>query len=182
MALSRHFPRLTRAQIARAICQRPTDAIYVYASVCFGWHQNGAISLFLHCPNSFESMVTLSTGSKILPWPSSKCPKKRTTRILFHWLCTSVRILSYAFCRFSLIFSIVAANDYFLDHTSRDVRLLVACSIADVFRVYAPNAPYETSDIIKRIFLFFIQQLRGLQDPKDATFKRYFYLLEVHFC
>ena len=55
----------------------------------------------------------------------------------------------------------------------------MACSIADVFRVYAPNAPYEKSDIIKRIFLFFIQQLKGLQDPKDATFKRYFYLLEV---
>ncbi|KAH9410377.1 Sister chromatid cohesion protein PDS5 A [Tyrophagus putrescentiae] len=70
------------------------------------------------------------------------------------------------------------ANDYFLEHHSRDVRLLVACSIADVFRVYAPNAPYETSDMIRRIFLFFIQQLRGLQDPKDATFKRYFYLLE----
>lgn len=76
------------------------------------------------------------------------------------------------------------------------MRLLVACAIADVFRVYAPNAPYQDPALIKRIFLFFIQQLRvsilrpsqfeshlhcvqqGLQDPKDATFKRYFYLLE----
>lgn len=73
------------------------------------------------------------------------------------------------------------ANDYFLEHSSRDVRLLVACSIADIFRVFAPNAPYDRADIIKRIFLFFIQQLKGLQDPKDATFKRYFYLLEVCF-
>lgn len=70
------------------------------------------------------------------------------------------------------------ASDHFLDHSSKDVRLLVACAIADVFRVYAPNAPYQEPDLIKRIFLFFIQQLRGLQDPKDATFKRYFYLLE----
>lgn len=70
------------------------------------------------------------------------------------------------------------ASDHFLDHSSKDVRLLVACAIADVFRVYAPNAPYSEPDLIKRIFLFFIQQLRGLQDPKDATFKRYFYLLE----
>ncbi|KAI1280539.1 Sister chromatid cohesion protein PDS5 -like protein B [Halotydeus destructor] len=70
------------------------------------------------------------------------------------------------------------STDYFLEHQSRDVRLLVACAIADVFRVYAPNAPYQDPDLIKRIFLFFIQQLRGLQDPKDATFKRYFYLLE----
>jgi sister-chromatid-cohesion protein PDS5 len=70
------------------------------------------------------------------------------------------------------------ATDYFLDHQSRDVRLLVACAIADVFRVYAPNAPYQEADLIKRIFLFFIQQLKGLQDPKDPVFKRYFYLLE----
>ena len=70
------------------------------------------------------------------------------------------------------------ATDYFLDHTSRDVRLLVACAIADVFRVYAPNAPYQEADLIKRIFVFFIQQLKGLQDPKDPVFKRYFYLLE----
>ncbi|RWS27620.1 Sister chromatid cohesion protein PDS5-like protein B-A, partial [Leptotrombidium deliense] len=71
------------------------------------------------------------------------------------------------------------ATDFFLEHHSRDVRLLVACAIADVFRVYAPNAPYQHPSLIKRIFLFFIQQLRvGLQDPKDATFKRYFYLLE----
>jgi len=70
------------------------------------------------------------------------------------------------------------ATDYFLEHQSRDVRLLVACAIADVFRVYAPNAPYQDPDLIKRIFLFFIQQLKGLHDPKDAIFKRYFYLLE----
>ena len=36
----------------------------------------------------------------------------------------------------------------------------------------------QEPDLIKRIFLFFIAQLKGLQDPKDATFKRYFYLLE----
>jgi len=70
------------------------------------------------------------------------------------------------------------ATDFFLEHPSRDVRLLVACAIADVFRVYAPNSPYQVPALVKKIFLFFIQQLKGLQDPKDATFKRYFYLLE----
>lgn len=70
------------------------------------------------------------------------------------------------------------SNDFYLEHTSRDVRLLVACSIADVFRVYAPNAPYQNEELIKKIFRFFIQQLKGLQDPKHPTFKRYFYLLE----
>lgn len=70
------------------------------------------------------------------------------------------------------------SGDFYLEHSSRDVRLLVACSIADVFRVYAPNAPYQNEDLVRRIFRFFIQQLKGLQDPKHPTFKRYFYLLE----
>lgn len=70
------------------------------------------------------------------------------------------------------------SGDYYLEHSSRDVTLLVACSIADVFRVYAPNAPYQNEELIKKIFRFFIQQLKGLQDPKHPTFKRYFYLLE----
>ncbi|KAG9509341.1 Sister chromatid cohesion protein PDS5-like B [Fragariocoptes setiger] len=74
--------------------------------------------------------------------------------------------------------AMLLSTDFYLEHPSRDVRLLVACSIADVFRVYAPNAPYQHPDLIRKIFLFFIQQLRGLQDPKHATFKRYFYLLE----
>jgi len=70
------------------------------------------------------------------------------------------------------------SSDFYLEHSSRDVKLLVACSIADVFRVYAPNAPYQNEELIKKIFRFFIQQLKGLQDPKHPTFKRYFYLLE----
>ena len=28
--------------------------------------------------------------------------------------------------------------------------------------------------------MFFIQQLRGLEDPEAPSFKRYFYLLEVN--
>jgi sister-chromatid-cohesion protein PDS5 len=45
-------------------------------------------------------------------------------------------------------------------------------------RVYAPEAPYRDQDQIKGIFMFLIKQLNGLKDPKDAAFKRYFYLLE----
>lgn len=70
------------------------------------------------------------------------------------------------------------AEDYFLEHPSRDVQLLIACCIADVLRVYAPEAPYKDQDQIKAIFIFFIRQLYGLKDPKDPSFKRYFYLLE----
>ncbi|XP_033251552.1 sister chromatid cohesion protein PDS5 homolog A-like isoform X2 [Drosophila miranda] len=69
-------------------------------------------------------------------------------------------------------------DDFFMQHTSRDVQLLIACCIADVLRVYAPEAPYKEQDQIKCIFKFFIKQLHGLKDPRDPSFKRYFYLLE----
>jgi hypothetical protein len=32
---------------------------------------------------------------------------------------------------------------------------------------------------MQEIFTFLTQQLKGLNDPESATFKRYFYLLEV---
>ena len=35
------------------------------------------------------------------------------------------------------------ADDYFREYPSKDVQLLVACCIADVLRVYAPEAPYK---------------------------------------
>ncbi|CAK1543464.1 unnamed protein product [Leptosia nina] len=70
------------------------------------------------------------------------------------------------------------ADEFFLSHPSRDVQLLIACCIADVLRVYAPEAPYKDQEQVKTIFLFLINQLQGLKDPKDPAFKRYFYLLE----
>lgn len=70
------------------------------------------------------------------------------------------------------------AEEQFLTHQSRDVQLLIACCIADVLRIYAPEAPYKDAEQIKTIFLFLITQLSGLKDPKDPAFKRYFYLLE----
>lgn len=41
------------------------------------------------------------------------------------------------------------AEDYFLKHISRDVQLLIACCIADVLRVYAPEAPYKDPEQVK---------------------------------
>lgn len=34
-------------------------------------------------------------------------------------------------------------KDFFLNHESKDVQLLVACCIADILRVYAPEAPFS---------------------------------------
>lgn len=45
------------------------------------------------------------------------------------------------------------ASDFFLKHPDKDVRLLVACCLADIFRIYAPEAPYTSPDKLKvRIF------------------------------
>lgn len=70
------------------------------------------------------------------------------------------------------------ASDFFLEHSNKDIRLLVACCIADVFRIFAPEAPYRDASHLKDIFMFLTKQLRGLADPNSPSFKRYFYLLE----
>ncbi len=70
------------------------------------------------------------------------------------------------------------SEEFFLNHPSRDVQLLVACCVADILRIFAPEAPYKDQGTIKTIFFFLIKQLGGLKDPKDTAFKRYFYLLE----
>ena len=41
------------------------------------------------------------------------------------------------------------ASECFLEHPSKDVRLLIACCIADVFRVFAPDAPYKDPEQLK---------------------------------
>ena len=74
------------------------------------------------------------------------------------------------------------ADEFFLNNSSRDVQLLIACCVADILRIFAPEAPYKEPQQIKTIFLFLIKQLGGLKDPKDPAFKRYFYLLENLFC
>uniref|UniRef100_A0A3Q3ED17 PDS5 cohesin associated factor A n=1 Tax=Kryptolebias marmoratus TaxID=37003 RepID=A0A3Q3ED17_KRYMA len=70
------------------------------------------------------------------------------------------------------------ASDFFLRNPNKDVRLLVACCLADIFRIYAPEAPYTSHDKLKEIFLFITRQLKGLEDTKSPQFNRYFYLLE----
>ncbi|XP_072108939.1 sister chromatid cohesion protein PDS5 homolog A isoform X3 [Mobula birostris] len=70
------------------------------------------------------------------------------------------------------------ASEFFLRNSNKDVRLLVACCLADIFRIYAPEAPYTSHDKLKDIFMFITRQLKGLEDTKSPQFNRYFYLLE----
>ena len=68
--------------------------------------------------------------------------------------------------------------DLFLQHDHEDVQLLVACCLADIFRIYAPDSPYQDATNLKNIFIFLANQLKGLKDNANPSFKRYFYLLE----
>ncbi len=66
-----------------------------------------------------------------------------------------------------------------LAHEDRDVRLLVACCLVDVLRVYAPEAPYSPVQL-QQIFSLFTQQLRGLStavNAEDARSQRTRYIL-----
>ena len=41
------------------------------------------------------------------------------------------------------------AGEFFLDHNNKDVRLLVACCMADIFRIFAPEAPFTEPGQLK---------------------------------
>ncbi|KAJ1970495.1 Sister chromatid cohesion protein pds5, partial [Dimargaris xerosporica] len=62
-------------------------------------------------------------------------------------------------------------------HKDRGVQILTACCIADVLRLYAPEAPYDERQL-HAIFDFFLAQLGHLAQPTDPHAALYFYLLE----
>lgn len=62
-------------------------------------------------------------------------------------------------------------------HKDQELRALVACCVADVLRIYAPEAPYD-EDQIRKIFNLFISELSGITDLKGASFQHCFRLLE----
>lgn len=41
------------------------------------------------------------------------------------------------------------ASEEFLEHDSKDVKLLVACILADVFRIFAPEHPFGNTQKLK---------------------------------
>lgn len=59
-------------------------------------------------------------------------------------------------------------EDWLVQHKNKDVRLLVACALADILRIYAPNPPYleETNAEVIRLF---IKILRGFESPDMTT-------------
>ena len=57
------------------------------------------------------------------------------------------------------------------------MRLFVACCLASILRLYAPDPPFEETDL-SRVFSLFVQQLKGLSEPSGVYYAYHFYLLE----
>ena len=69
-------------------------------------------------------------------------------------------------------------NTSILLHRDRGVKAYAACCLADLLRLYAPDAPY-TQNELRDIFAFFFRQLStGLKGPDAPYYNEYFHLLE----
>lgn len=63
-------------------------------------------------------------------------------------------------------------------HKDRGVKAYAACCLADLLRLYAPDAPY-THNELRDIFQFFFRQLTaGLKGSDSPYYNEYFHLLE----
>lgn len=62
-------------------------------------------------------------------------------------------------------------------HKDRGVKAYAACCLADILRLYAPDAPY-TQPELRDIFQFFFRQLiNGLKGADASYYTEYFHLL-----
>jgi sister chromatid cohesion protein PDS5 len=69
-------------------------------------------------------------------------------------------------------------NNSLLLHKDRGVKAHVSCCLADILRLYAPDAPYSQGEL-RDIFQFFFKQLTlGLKGTDSAYYSEYYQLLE----
>uniref|UniRef100_A0AAF5Q1N0 Uncharacterized protein n=1 Tax=Wuchereria bancrofti TaxID=6293 RepID=A0AAF5Q1N0_WUCBA len=69
-------------------------------------------------------------------------------------------------------------DSQFLSNKNSDVQLLLACCIADLFRVFAPNSPIENQSLLKDVLLFLTTVIGNVPDKGSPTHQFYLYLLE----
>ncbi|VDM58214.1 unnamed protein product [Angiostrongylus costaricensis] len=70
------------------------------------------------------------------------------------------------------------ASACFLENGNKDVQIWLACCLADIFRIFAPNVPLGDPSQLKDVLIFIVRTLRGLDSPSNPLFRRYFYLVE----
>ncbi|KAF3937667.1 hypothetical protein ABW19_dt0200797 [Dactylella cylindrospora] len=64
-----------------------------------------------------------------------------------------------------------------LHHKDETIRAYLACCLADVLYLYAPDAPY-TANQLREIFDLFIKTLKGLEDSESVYYQEHLYLLD----
>lgn len=69
------------------------------------------------------------------------------------------------------------ANKKLLKHQNQGVRALACCALADVLRIFAPDAPFDAPDL-SHIFRCFFAQFALLWNEEDAYFLQRCYLLK----
>ena len=52
-------------------------------------------------------------------------------------------------------------SDKLLNNADKEIRLLTACCLVDILRIYAPEAPYSDEEMVA-VFEILISQLRGI--------------------
>lgn len=62
-------------------------------------------------------------------------------------------------------------------HRDKEVRLLVATSLCDILRLYAPDPPYD-NETTREVFSLMIVQMQGLANTESQSYASCFYLLE----
>lgn len=68
-------------------------------------------------------------------------------------------------------------NKTLLGHSNAGVQVLVCCCIADILRVYAPDSPYDMSQLSK-IFTLMFKQFRKLNNVENLYHEQYCILLK----
>ncbi|KAJ3163478.1 hypothetical protein HDU86_000057 [Geranomyces michiganensis] len=64
-----------------------------------------------------------------------------------------------------------------ISHRDKGVKALTACCLAEILRLFAPDAPYSQNQL-REIFEFFAKQLQNLSDKDGPYFSKYFALLD----
>ncbi|KAF9571866.1 hypothetical protein EC968_010594 [Mortierella alpina] len=64
-----------------------------------------------------------------------------------------------------------------VNHKDKGVRIYAACCVADLLRLYAPDAPYNNTNL-KVIFNLFVRELRHIVNATGPYYSMYYYLLE----
>ncbi|GAO48743.1 hypothetical protein G7K_2913-t1 [Saitoella complicata NRRL Y-17804] len=69
------------------------------------------------------------------------------------------------------------ASSNLIGHKDKGVRAYTACCLADILRLFAPDAPYTQKEL-QTIFEFFVKQLKGLENQESPWWGQYAYLLD----